>query len=38
VLDFIYVGIAIAFFAIMLLYVRVCRMLGARTESEDQAS
>ena len=37
-LDFVYIAMAIAFFALMLLYVKACRLLGARAEHEDQSS
>jgi hypothetical protein len=34
-LDLIYVSLTIAFFALMLAYVRGCRMLGSRNGGED---
>jgi hypothetical protein len=37
-LDVVYVAVAIAFFAVMLLYVSFCRVLGARAEHEERAS
>lgn len=35
-LDFIYVLTAIAFFAVMLAYVKGCQALGARGEHEER--
>jgi hypothetical protein len=35
-LDFIYVVATLAFFAIMLLYVRVCERLGRSTADENE--
>ncbi len=35
-LDFIYAFAAIAFFAVMLAYVKGCQVLGARSEHEDR--
>jgi hypothetical protein len=36
-MDFIYMLAAIAFFAVMLAYVKGCQVLGARSEREDRA-
>ena len=36
-LDIAYVALTVAFFALMLAYVRGCQVLGARQDAEDRA-
>jgi len=36
-LDIAYVALTVAFFALMLAYVRGCQALGARQDAEDRA-
>lgn len=36
-LDIAYIGLTVAFFALMLAYVRACQALGARQDAEDRA-
>ncbi len=36
--DVIYVGIAIGFFALMLVYMHVCRLLGQRSDTTERST
>jgi hypothetical protein len=36
--DILYVGISIGFFAVMLVYVQVCRALGRQADQKDSAT